>query len=231
MPGYTSFGLKILIPNVGLNLSQLEGTVNTISPRKNGESRQTGGFRSPTVLNFSPLRVALLLSLLLALLVSTGCTLQAPQDRPVEGQKLTLAPGFTGEFFDGEQVSLAQYRGKVVFLNFWASWCGPCRRETPMIEALWNDYKKTGDVVFLGVNIQDSRANAQAFMDEFSLTYPNLFDPTAKIAYLYGVTALPSTFIVDKKGELAERFVGALEGPGADEASLRRILDNLRKES
>ena len=230
-PGYTSYGSEIRIAARLHTFPQLEGMV-PISPVNSGEPRQPPpGSRLPSLPFSGALRLMLLAFLLPALFVLSGCSLQSSQGRAPESPQPDQAPGFTGKLFTGEEVSLAQFRGKVVFLNFWASWCGPCRRETPMIEAMWKDYKKTDDVLFLGVNIQDTKANAQAFMDEFKLSYPNIFDPPAKIAYQYGVTALPSTFIIDKKGGLAERFIGALEGPGADEASLRKIIDRLRKES
>lgn len=169
--------------------------------------------------------------LALGTLALTGCSITQSADQPVESPQKDVAPAFSGTTFKDKEVSLSDYRGKVVFLNFWASWCGPCRRETPMLERMWKDFQKEGtDVVFLGVNIQDTKGNAQAFIDEFRLTYTNVFDPPAMIAFKYGVTALPSTFVIDKNGQLAERFIGALEEPLTNEAALRDLVQQLAKE-
>jgi cytochrome c biogenesis protein CcmG/thiol:disulfide interchange protein DsbE len=119
------------------------------------------------------------------------------------------APPFALALFDGGTLTLHQLRGKVVFLNFWASWCPPCRAEARMLEAAWQKHREQG-VVFLGVNIQDEEENARAFLQEFGITYPNGLDRGARIAIEYGVWGLPETFFIDRDGRITYKHVGAL---------------------
>jgi cytochrome c biogenesis protein CcmG/thiol:disulfide interchange protein DsbE len=99
------------------------------------------------------------------------------------------APDFTLTTFKGTTISLEDLRGKPVVINFWASWCPPCRIEAPLIERTWRAYKKRG----------------------FDITYPNGPDPTGEIAIDYGVSGLPVTFFVSSRGEVVRRWVGAIE--------------------
>lgn len=119
------------------------------------------------------------------------------------------APPFTLTLFDGRPLSLEELRGKVVFLNFWASWCPPCRAEARTLEAAWQAYKDR-DVVFIGANIQDQEPNARAFLEEFRITYPNGLDRGSRVAIAYGVWGLPETFIVDRQGRITYKHVGAM---------------------
>ena len=119
------------------------------------------------------------------------------------------APAFSLTLFDGRVLRLEALRGKVVFLNFWASWCPPCRAEARMLEAAWRGYRGR-DVVFLGINIQDKEEAARKFLAEFDVTYPNGMDPGSKIAIDYGVWGLPETFIIDRAGRITYKHVGAL---------------------
>ncbi len=119
------------------------------------------------------------------------------------------APAFTLGRFDGGTVNLEELRGKVVFLNFWASWCPPCRAEARMLEAAWQAYKDR-DVVFVGANIQDQEPDARAFLEEFGITYPNGLDRGSRIAIDYGVWGLPETFIIDRTGRIAYKHVGGI---------------------
>lgn len=119
------------------------------------------------------------------------------------------APGFTVPRFDGGTISLQELRGKVVFLNFWASWCPPCREEARLLEEAWQRYKDRG-VVFLGVNIQDREVDARAFLREFGVTYPNGIDHGSKIAVDYGVYGLPETFFIDREGNITYKHIGAI---------------------
>ena len=119
------------------------------------------------------------------------------------------APAFSFTLFDGTVLRLETLRGKVVFLNFWASWCPPCRAEARMLEAAWRGYGGR-DVVFLGINIQDTEEAARRFVEEFDVTYPNGMDPGSKIAIDYGVWGLPETFIIDREGRITYKHVGAL---------------------
>lgn len=120
------------------------------------------------------------------------------------------APDFTLTLFDGRSLRLEELRGKVVFLNFWASWCPPCRAEARTLETAWQKYRGQ-DVVFVGIAIQDTEEGARAFLREFGVTYPNGRDPTGEIAIDYGVWGIPETFIVDGQGRIAYKHVGRIE--------------------
>ena len=120
-----------------------------------------------------------------------------------------LAPAFELENEFGETTALKDYRGQIVVLNYWASLCPPCRAEMPALEAASKDYQGQG-VVILGINAtsQDSSQTAQAFMTEMGLTFPTLFDKTGAVGGLYQVSALPSTFFIDRNGVIQEVVIG-----------------------
>ncbi len=120
------------------------------------------------------------------------------------------APGFILTTFKGTRISMEDLRGKPLVINFWASWCPPCRIEAPLIEKTWRAYKNRG-LIFLGVNIQDRKEDALNYIREFHITYPNGPDPTGEISIDYGVSGLPVTFFVSRKGEVVRRWVGAIE--------------------
>ncbi|MBI4337469.1 MAG: TlpA family protein disulfide reductase [Chloroflexi bacterium] len=119
------------------------------------------------------------------------------------------APDFALTLFGGGDFQLAQQRGKPVIINFWASWCVPCREEAPLLERTWRAYRDKG-VVFVGVDIQDSESDARAYLREFNNTYPNGPDFSGKVTIDYGVVGIPVTFFVSKDGVIARRFVGAI---------------------
>ncbi len=120
-----------------------------------------------------------------------------------------VAPDFALTLFDGRSVRLSDFRGKVVFLNFWASWCPPCRAEARLLEQSWQRYKDHG-VVFLGVDIQDTEEAARGFLREFGITYMNGRDPKNRLAIEYGVYGIPETFFIDKDGRITYKHIGAL---------------------
>lgn len=109
--------------------------------------------------------------------------------------------------FDGRSLSLSDYHDKVVVLNFWASWCAPCRVEAPVLEQAWREYRDQG-VVFLGVNLWDKEPEARAFMREFGLTYPNVLDDGGKVAIEYGVAGIPETIVVTPDGRISAKHSG-----------------------
>ena len=119
------------------------------------------------------------------------------------------APSFTLALFDGKVIRLEDFRGKVVFLNFWASWCVPCRAEAKTLEAAWRKYKDRG-VVFLGANIQDKEEDAWAFLKEFGITYLNGRDESGRIAVDYGVWGIPESFFIDPQGRITYKHVGEI---------------------
>lgn len=119
------------------------------------------------------------------------------------------APDFSLTLFDGRTIRLSDFRGKVVFLNFWASWCPPCRAEARLLEQSWQSYKDQG-VVFVGVDIQDTEEDARRFIQEFGITYMNGRDAKSRIAIDYGVYGIPETFLIDKDGRITYKHIGAL---------------------
>ena len=112
--------------------------------------------------------------------------------------------------YGGAPMSLEAHRGHVVVLNFWASWCFPaCYEEAPVLEATWQTYKERGLVV-LGVDIQDTPPAAAKFIAQFRLTFPNAPDPQGKVSIDYGVYGVPETFIIDRRGTIRYKQVGAI---------------------
>lgn len=111
-------------------------------------------------------------------------------------------------------------RGTVGVVNFWGSWCGPCREEQRGLEALWQEYRGRG-VQFIGMNERDQKAAALAYLDEFGVSYPSLWDPDAAQSYRFKVRYMPATYVIDRSGRIAATIVGAIEDPG----DLRALLD------
>ncbi len=112
-------------------------------------------------------------------------------------------PNFTLTTFEGEQISLEGLKGKVVVLNFWASWCKPCEEEAADLETAWRIYQPRGDVVFLGADYVDTETEAMAYLEKFDITYPNGPDLRTKISQAFRIRGVPETYIIDKDGRLA----------------------------
>ena len=132
------------------------------------------------------------------------------------------APDFSLTTFEGAKISMEDLRGKPVIINFWASWCPPCRIEAPLLERTWRAYKNRG-LIFLGINIQDRKEDALSYIREFDITFPNAPDPTGEVTIDYGVSGLPVTFFISRKGEVVRRWVGAVE-PGVLISSIEEIM-------
>lgn len=132
------------------------------------------------------------------------------------------APAVSGTTLAGSKLSLSSYRGHVVVLNFWGSWCAPCRAEAPTLAVLSEQYHAKG-VQFVGIDIRDSPTSAQAFVQNFGISYPSLNDPADEIALAFRSTvppaAIPSTLVIDRNGHIAGRVIGQ-----ASDASLGNIL-------
>lgn len=124
------------------------------------------------------------------------------------------APPVKGRTLGGENFDLSQQRGKVVVLNVWGSWCGPCRREAPLLERANRSLKPRG-VVFVGLNTRDSDDPARAFIANFGITYPNIADPKGQLQLGFSDTlppaAIPSTLVIDRQGRVAARIIGPVD--------------------
>ena len=137
------------------------------------------------------------------------------QDKGVASQlakgKRPVAPAFHLSRLDRSgKLSLAGLRGKVVVLNFWASWCNPCKTEAPRLEAAWQHYRSRG-VVVVGVDAQDFSGDARTFMRRHGVTYPNVHDGPGDVLPKYGITGFPETFFVGRDGRLVgERVAGEI---------------------
>lgn len=136
------------------------------------------------------------------------------------------AEDFTLKSRSGENVKLSEQRGTVVMINFWASWCGPCRKEMPIIDALYKKYSKYGFTV-LGVNVDDKEQNAIRTLKKIPVEFPILFNPENSIAELYGVSAMPTTIFVDRNGN--KRYIHAGYKVG-EEVIYEKIIKKLIRE-
>ena len=137
---------------------------------------------------------------------------------------LPVAPDFTLERLDRDgTLQLASLRGKVVVLNTWASWCGPCKEEAPFLEQVWRSNRVRG-VVVLGLDAKDFRADARRFADRYGLTFPLVYDGPGDVIDGYGVTGFPETFVIDREGRVVRAFVGAVDG-AEDRAELRTAIE------
>ena len=126
------------------------------------------------------------------------------------------APDFKLAALNGSEVRLSDLRGQIVVVNFWASWCPPCRDEARALESAWRA-QQGGNVTFLGVNLWDTDSDARNFVTQFGVTYPTLLDANGTTAIEYGVTGIPETFGIDAGGVLRKRWIGPMNP--ADAAS------------
>ena len=135
------------------------------------------------------------------------------------------APDFTRDRVeDTEEITLSSFRGTVVVLNFWASWCGPCKEEAPTLAAGWKRWEGKG-VQFLGVDAQDSKKWAREFQDEYGIKYPSAFDGDSRIKNRYGVTGFPETFFIDRDGIIVSKFVGPIDTATLDQRIAQALTE------
>jgi cytochrome c biogenesis protein CcmG/thiol:disulfide interchange protein DsbE len=168
-----------------------------------------------------PLPLAVMLGVVAVLGVLTYGVTSSGQSETIddalaEGRRVP-APALTLSPLGAEApASLSDYRGKVVLLNFWASWCAPCRDESPLLQR-WHDRMHSKGGIVLGVNVLDVRSDARAFVEEFGLTYPMLRDGGSDSSEAFGVVGYPETFVIDRSGRIA----AVTHGP-VDDSDLRR---------
>jgi peroxiredoxin len=138
------------------------------------------------------------------------------------------APEFTLANRAGGQLSLSGLRGQVVMINFWASWCGPCRQEFPALDEMYRKYKPMG-FTMVGINVESEKADAERFLGARPVSFPILFDPDNKVSGNYGVSAMPTTVLVDRQGRL--RWQHRAYKPGDEAKYIEQIRAMLRERS
>lgn len=139
--------------------------------------------------------------LVLGLLLLVGLGLVRTQEGPIGIGK--RVPDFTLTTFEGEEYSIEDYRGRVVLVNFWASWCKPCEQEAAELEQAWRNFKDQG-VMFLGVDYVDTEPEALAYLSKFDITYPNGPDLGTTISQAFRIRGVPETYIVDSDGIIVD---------------------------
>lgn len=173
----------------------------------------------------SPIRGPVALTLLAGIVIATiifGLQLyNQKQIQPRTGP----APDFELATMDGQQIALSDMRGKVVLINFWGSWCGPCHGEALDLQMIWEEYEDQ-DFLMLGVIYLDTENDAQEFIDTYGLTFPNGLDIRSDISRMYHIQGAPESFIIDQNGEIAEFILGPI-----NPQNVRRTLDALLNEA
>jgi peroxiredoxin len=137
-----------------------------------------------------------------------------------------LAPDFALKNASGDNLRLSEFRGDVVMINFWATWCGPCRQEMPLLDELYSRYQRVG-FNLLGVNIDDDSSKAMNMIAELGVSFPVLFDTRKEVSKLYAVDAMPVTILVDRDGKV--RHVHHGYKPGYEQDYLNEIRSLLRE--
>ncbi len=175
-----------------------------ITRTRTGRSRRRIGL----FLLIGLLNVGLLI--LLASQLLTPAQQQGSGSSPLLGH---LAPDFTLSRLDSSSASkvhLAHLKGIPLVLNFWASWCDPCKEEASLLQQTWQQERSQG-VQFLGIDFEDTQSNGRSFLLQYGITYPNVNDTTGSVAIDYGVTGVPETFFVNRHGRIVQKIIGALD--------------------
>lgn len=171
-------------------------------------------------------RTLLFISLLLcSLLVSCTGSKEGSEETIKSPGKGDKALEVVVRDLDGKTVKLSQFKGKVVMLNFWATWCPPCREEMPSMEALYKKFKGT-DLVMLPVSIDDNADTIRDFMKRNRYAMPVYHDSTRDSGSAYGITGVPETFIIDKNGVISEKIIGPLDWISPD---VVKVIQDLMK--
>lgn len=150
-----------------------------------------------------------------------------PLGEVIPAEARETAPAFAGELLDGTEFDSDSLAGDITVMNFWGSWCAPCRVETPEFQAVYSDVKDDG-VQFLGVDVKDDRQLAEAFVEGVGAEYPSLFDPRGEVALAFRgfpANVVPTTILLDAAGQVAAVYVAVVP-----ESELRRALDTLTAE-
>ena len=167
--------------------------------------------------------IILAFAVLLGFLALIAWGLHVSQGGPVLiGQKV---PAFSMTTFDGQAYNTAHLSGKVVLVNFWASWCTPCSQEAGALETAWQSYKNSGQVVFLGEDYVDTEPEARAYLKQYNVSYPNGPDLRTQVSQLFHIRGVPETYILNKQGQLAYEKIG----PFASADDIKSVIDGLLK--
>jgi cytochrome c biogenesis protein CcmG/thiol:disulfide interchange protein DsbE len=169
--------------------------------------------------------VVLVALVVVSVVLATRPSQQATQgNTPLIGK---VAPGFTATSFEGDAVSLTQYRGRYVFLNFFASWCGPCQQEAPdLVKFAFEQSRQADGAAVVSVDFTDTNDGARSFIATYGTTWPSLQDPNGSIAYDYGVESPPTTFLITPKGVVFNDLLGPVT-----DANLTAMLQAARSQS
>lgn len=159
---------------------------------------------------------------MIVLFAASFLFVSAAQAEVLEG----MAPDFTLKSRSGENVKLSEFRGDVVMINFWASWCAPCRQEMPLLEDMYKKYSDLG-FVLLGVNVEEDSSKAADLLKEIPVSFPVLYDNTNSVTQLYKVVAMPSTVMVDRDGKMRYLHRGYL--PGYEAEYIKQIKELVRE--
>ena len=161
------------------------------------------------------LRVGLASLVLVVVVALAGTMLRAMPAKSVSEAVGTEAPDFTLPLLDGAEMRLSSLRGQPVVLNFWASWCVPCKEEAPALAAGWRRWKDKG-VTFMGVAARDSKRWARKFMKDYGQGYQSFFDAGAVVMTRYGARGFPETFFIDAEGVIRSKWIGPIKGDALD---------------
>ena len=143
---------------------------------------------------------------------------------PVEGTQVgNLAPDFQLQNLDGQTVPLSNLRNKPVLINFWATWCSPCRSEMPYIQEIYEEWVDK-ELVVLAINIGESSSKAEEFMQSYNLSFTVLLDTRQDVAQRYNITGIPTTFFIDKDGIIQDKVIGAFQNKAQIENRLSKIM-------
>lgn len=160
----------------------------------------------------------------IAIIYMLTALLAAPASQAAMPKIGAAAPDFALKSSSGKNLKLSEHRGEVVMINFWATWCGPCRQELPLLNRLHEQYRKTG-FTLLGVNIDDRQDAAQDMAKKLGITFPVLFDTDKRVSRLYDVNAMPSTVLIDRDGKVRYIHLGYRAGYETSyETQIRELL-------